>query len=319
MWRMVGWTVAMAWWVGHVGGLEFDMLYQSKCLTDEIERGVLVVGEYDAHDKNDHTKPMDINVKVRSKPMEKKKQRRNEKRPRGRTNRREPDRRTADPTHVRAGGRSKRTRALRSKRKSGRYVQLQHQSGRGIQDVLHGTGHRHLQKNQNRLGVENRCGSHRLGCHRQERELGRHGEGTDEARRNHQRSLRSNAAHEKERSRNERSQRSDEFKGGVVQRLLVAGLHHRRRMATVVPQTILRTKKGPVIKRPGTAGKHAWCPQAPPQETHHNMHASRPLHARVLEANGPNVGEEAQKQMHEARPSKHRAARNAKIGVDDAR
>lgn len=89
MWRMVGWTVAMAWWVGHVGGLEFDMLYQSKCLTDEIERGVLVVGEYDAHDKNDHTKPMDINVKVRSKPWKKKQRQRQQ---RGRTNHRESDR-----------------------------------------------------------------------------------------------------------------------------------------------------------------------------------------------------------------------------------
>ena len=49
------------------------------------------------------------------------------------------------------------------------------------------------------------------------------------------------------------------------------------------------------------------------------MRACRSLHAGVLEANGPNVGAEAPKQMHKAGPSKHRAGRNAKIGVDDAR
>lgn len=60
----MGWMVLLLCMARGIHALEFDMLYQSKCLTDEIEKGVLVVGEYDAHDKNDHTKAMSINVKV---------------------------------------------------------------------------------------------------------------------------------------------------------------------------------------------------------------------------------------------------------------
>lgn len=52
-------------WLLPLEGMEFDMMYQSKCLTEEISKGVLVSGEYEAHEKEDRTRPVHVNVKVR--------------------------------------------------------------------------------------------------------------------------------------------------------------------------------------------------------------------------------------------------------------
>ena len=45
--------------------LEFDMLFQTKCVMEEINRGVLVVGDYAAFEKENADRPVEMDVKVR--------------------------------------------------------------------------------------------------------------------------------------------------------------------------------------------------------------------------------------------------------------
>ncbi len=44
--------------------LEFDMLFQTKCVMEEINRGVLVVGDYAAFEKDNADRPVEMDVKV---------------------------------------------------------------------------------------------------------------------------------------------------------------------------------------------------------------------------------------------------------------
>eukprot|EP01024_Parvocaulis_polyphysoides_P041829 TRINITY_DN3837_c0_g3_i2.p1 TRINITY_DN3837_c0_g3~~TRINITY_DN3837_c0_g3_i2.p1 ORF type:complete len:237 (-),score=29.64 TRINITY_DN3837_c0_g3_i2:196-828(-) len=50
--------------VSLVGALEFDMMFQTKCIMEEINENVLVVGDYKAFDKNNYNLPVNIDVKV---------------------------------------------------------------------------------------------------------------------------------------------------------------------------------------------------------------------------------------------------------------
>ena len=45
--------------------LEFDMLFQTKCVMEEINRGVLVVGDFAAFEKEHPDKPVEMDVKAR--------------------------------------------------------------------------------------------------------------------------------------------------------------------------------------------------------------------------------------------------------------
>ena len=44
--------------------LEFDMLFQTKCVMEEINRNVLVVGDFAAFHKDDSSKVVPMDVKV---------------------------------------------------------------------------------------------------------------------------------------------------------------------------------------------------------------------------------------------------------------
>jgi hypothetical protein len=63
------------WWLGALlllielasgpaCGLELDMLFQTKCVMEEINTNVLVVGDYAAYSKDDPNVPVVVDVKV---------------------------------------------------------------------------------------------------------------------------------------------------------------------------------------------------------------------------------------------------------------
>ena len=45
--------------------LEFDMLFQTKCVMEEINRGVLVVGDFAAFEKEHPDRPVEMDIKAR--------------------------------------------------------------------------------------------------------------------------------------------------------------------------------------------------------------------------------------------------------------
>eukprot|EP01024_Parvocaulis_polyphysoides_P058945 TRINITY_DN6365_c0_g2_i2.p1 TRINITY_DN6365_c0_g2~~TRINITY_DN6365_c0_g2_i2.p1 ORF type:complete len:211 (-),score=24.09 TRINITY_DN6365_c0_g2_i2:327-959(-) len=49
---------------GQMQGLEFDMMFQTKCIMEEISENVLVVGDYKAFEKGNYNNPVNIDVKV---------------------------------------------------------------------------------------------------------------------------------------------------------------------------------------------------------------------------------------------------------------
>eukprot|EP01023_Acetabularia_acetabulum_P020266 TRINITY_DN2048_c0_g1_i1.p3 TRINITY_DN2048_c0_g1~~TRINITY_DN2048_c0_g1_i1.p3 ORF type:complete len:236 (-),score=46.28 TRINITY_DN2048_c0_g1_i1:180-887(-) len=64
----VGILVQCYYWlvllVPAVYALEFDMMFQTKCIMEEINENVLVVGDYKAFDKNNYNLPVNIDAKV---------------------------------------------------------------------------------------------------------------------------------------------------------------------------------------------------------------------------------------------------------------
>jgi hypothetical protein len=53
--------------VRQVAGLEFDMVYQTKCIMEDINEGVLVLGEYAAERKS-NAEAIPLSVKVITPP-----------------------------------------------------------------------------------------------------------------------------------------------------------------------------------------------------------------------------------------------------------
>lgn len=62
----MGWFVLLASCAAQLAAaLEFDMLFQTKCVMEEINKGVLVVGDFAAFNKDNSATMVDIDVKVR--------------------------------------------------------------------------------------------------------------------------------------------------------------------------------------------------------------------------------------------------------------
>lgn len=56
--------LALAMLASVAAGMEFDMVYQTKCVMEEISPGVLVLGEYTAFLKEDPDNLQEVDVKV---------------------------------------------------------------------------------------------------------------------------------------------------------------------------------------------------------------------------------------------------------------
>ena len=60
---------ALAWsaLLAMTAGLEFDMIYQTKCIMEDIEENVIVLGEFSGQRKTDGS-AVPLNVKVSTRP-----------------------------------------------------------------------------------------------------------------------------------------------------------------------------------------------------------------------------------------------------------
>eukprot|EP01025_Chloroclados_australasicus_P047805 TRINITY_DN5393_c2_g1_i3.p2 TRINITY_DN5393_c2_g1~~TRINITY_DN5393_c2_g1_i3.p2 ORF type:complete len:211 (+),score=26.98 TRINITY_DN5393_c2_g1_i3:89-721(+) len=62
--RAICWYLVITAFLRRAVSLEFDMMFQTKCIMEEINEGVLVVGDYKAYDRNNYNSPVAIDLKV---------------------------------------------------------------------------------------------------------------------------------------------------------------------------------------------------------------------------------------------------------------